>query len=307
MKPLYVPLAGALILTAAFAPAQKLANMGSEGFGLSSSYAKLYDPATVTTFHGKITGVLVASPINGSGNSVRIVVKTKSGGSSLVEVGPQWFVNHQNVKLKTKQNVTVTGSKIMLDGRGSIMARKIVVGRKALVLRNAHGDPYWAANSPAFGPAFVMSPTDYTVGPANRSSAAQPMTNTAPTQTIPPTRIPVMPYNANQPVYMAPAYVSGTIDHFDDVNGNIFMTMNIAGVDKSVFLGPDWYIQRQDITLNPGDIITATILAPLGQPNSAAYAQSITDNGQTIFLRNNVGQSIWAPWFSYPSVAGYNP
>jgi len=282
MKPRYhFCAASVLLLTAAFASAQKLTSYGSGGFGMNSAYAKLYNPSTVITFHGKITGVTVAAPVNGVGNSVRIVVKARSGGSSLVEVGPEWFVDHQNVKLKPKENVTVTGSKIILDGRGSIMARKIVVGRKSMVLRDIYGNPYWSANSLAHGGSIAIA-----------GATSQPRSTVA----VQSARVPVIPYNGTQVVYMSRAVVNGAVDHFNDSNGNIFMTINIDGALREIYLGPDWFIQRQDMVINPGDEVTVNLLTP-SDPRMTAYAESITSNGQTMFLRSPTGTTTWAPYY----------
>ena len=307
MKPLYPVLAfSALLFTAAYAPAQTLTSYGSGGFGLNSTYARLYNPATTVTFRGKITGVEVASPLNGAGNSVRIIVKTRAGGSSLVELGPEWFVNHQLVKLHPRDNVTVTGSKIDIDGRGSIMARRVVVGRKALVLRDVHGNPFWNANTPSVSPALVTNSN----GSAQEIVVTQPATSSQETTTAPVVAPPianatvrVQPYDSPSSVYMSPASVEGIIDHFVNNNGNDFMILNIGGAMKTVYIGPDWYIEHQDVVLNPGDMVTATVLAPVGNPNSPAYAESISDNGATIVLQNIVGGSTWAPW----SPSSYNP
>lgn len=287
MKPLFATLlAGATLLTA-IAPAQRLTSYGSGGFGMNSPYAKLYSTSTVVTFRGKITGVTIGAPIGGAGNSVRIVVKSTNGGSSLVELGPEWFVKNQSVKLKPKSNVTVTGSKIMLDGRGSIMAQKVVVGRKSLVLRDASGNPYWAANSMAFS-----------VAPVSSGTAAQEISNV---NGAPVRNVQVLPVGGTQPVFAAPAVATGMIDHFNFAdNGDVYMIVNVNGVMRNVYLGPNWYIQRQDAVLNPGDFVTMNLLTPINDPNRASYAQSVSANGQTMFFRNNSGAVTWAPWYQYP-------
>ncbi len=155
MRPLLSTfIAGAVLTTAHLAPAQKIQNYGSGGFGLASTYAKLYDPTTTVSFAGRITGITVASPMNGAGNSVRVVVKAKNGGSSLVELGPEWYVNNQRVKLHLKDKVVVHGSKVMLDGRGSIMASRVSKGKQSLVLRDTSGRPFWNATAFAVRPRF---------------------------------------------------------------------------------------------------------------------------------------------------------
>ena len=297
MRPLLSTLiAGALFTTAQLAPAQKIQNYGSGGFGLSSTYAKLYDTTKSVTFAGRITGITVGSPINGAGNSVRIVVKTKDGGSSLVEVGPQWYVNNQRVKLHVRDRVTVRGSKVVLDGRGSIMAARISKGNQTLVLRDTAGRPFWDATAFAVRPAFVTgtTPVQATVG-----TSAQSMTNPAPMQTAAatPQRVPLMPYNSNKTVFADPSQINGTVSNLAVNNGQVFASVALGGGgSQTVYLGPLWYLERQDFTINNGDTVLIDALTPVPNPNHVVYAERLSENGSSIVLRDDTGQEMWQPF-----------
>jgi len=261
---------------------------------MNSSYAKLYNRSSVLTFRGKVTGITVGSAFPGAGNSVRLIVRATNGGSMLVEVGPQWFVDNQRLKLHLKDKVAVTGSKVLLDNRGSIMAQKIVKGRVAMVLRDTAGHPYWAANQDAF------RPTNYVVNSTSGSDAQTISSNNSVVQSEAMRRameLAVMPYNGTAPVYMSPSVVNGTVNRFTNVNGNVFMFLRVAGKDMQVSLGPSWYIQRQDATVNPGDLVSATILSPIPSTNGISYAQSVTGGNGTLYFLNDVGMANWSPWY----------
>src|SRR5207247_4630426 len=65
----------------------------SGGWGLNSPFNRLYDNTTVLTFSGTVTGMQISPPMNGMDAGVSILVKSSNGGTSLVHLGPFWFVN----------------------------------------------------------------------------------------------------------------------------------------------------------------------------------------------------------------------
>lgn len=255
------------------AVAQQLAIYGSGGYGFDSPYSRLYNPNTVIRFTGKVTGKTKGSPMSNTGESMRIIMKASNGGSTLVEVGPSWYVAQQPMRINVGDRLTIVGSKVMLDNRGTVMASQITKGRSGMVLRDANGTPYWAGSRVA------------TTGVA------------VDTQT-PAQRVPVLPLDANRPIYAAPGVLNGTIDHFNIQNGQVFMIMDIGGNPTNVYLGPLWYLQRQDVVLSPGDAVTVNVLTPLSGGQGYVYAQTLTNGSTTLMLRNNTGTNMWAPWFN---------
>src|SRR5690242_18911636 len=93
-----------------WAPAQTVSLSGDPGFNADSPYNKLYNYRTVINFKGKIKGMEVAPPMSGMGNAVSLIVKSTSGATWHVDVGPEWYVNNQQVQLKVDDDVQVTGS-----------------------------------------------------------------------------------------------------------------------------------------------------------------------------------------------------
>lgn len=210
-----------------------------------------------------------------------MIVRANNGGSMLVELGPAWYVNRQVLRLRVRDRVQVVGSKVMLDGRGTVMASQITRGRSGLVLRDASGNPYWAASR-------VVE----TSGVAGNDI---PQTNQ---------RIAIQPVNPGRPIYAAPGTLGGTIQSFDVRNGEVFMLLNTGAGQRVVSLGPLWYIQRQDVALNPGDVVQVNVLTPFGSGNGLVYGQSLSAKGNTVYFRTNTGVNMWSPWFQTISVNG---
>src|SRR5689334_10400078 len=127
IRPTTFVLCGVLLTGIASAQKPRLTS-GTSGAGIDNPYARLWNETWVLNFNGRITGINVGPPAkNDTGNTVQIIVLSPNGGSSFIELGPQWYVDHQTTKLHVGDKVQVTGSKIMRDHRGSIMAGKIVV------------------------------------------------------------------------------------------------------------------------------------------------------------------------------------
>lgn len=276
MRPLPLAwLAFATLAATAPARAQHLAIYGSGGYSFNSPYSKLYNPNTVVRFSGKVTGLTTGAPMAGLGESVRMIVRANNGGSMLVEIGPAWYVNRQALRLKVRDRVSIVGSKVMLDGRGTVLASQITRGRSGLVLRDAEGNPYWAA-----------ARIGQTVGVAGNDN---PQTNQ---------RIAIQPVNPGRPIYAAPGILNGTIQGFNVRNGEVFMALETGANNvQTVSLGPLWYIERQDVALNPGDLVTVNVLTPLSGGNGVVYGQQLSVNGNSVYFRTSTGVNMWSPWF----------
>jgi len=251
---------------------------GTGNLGIDSTYAHLWNEKWVITFSGRITGINVGPPDkNETGNTVQILVQTRNGGTAFTHLGPEWYVNQQKTKLHLGDKVTVTGSKIMLDHRGSVMARKVIVnGSNVLLLRDVRGAPFWMQDSAA-----VVS-----------HKPRVPDPKFTPEQGA--TRIVLVPAGAFGkllPIEMKSVTIEGSIYRFDVDKGVVTMIMQVEGKLRKVYLGPEWMIARQEVSLMPGDHVTAKILAP-NNLDALAYAQSIfTDHG-TLRFRDESGAPL---------------
>lgn len=115
------------------------------GYYADSPYNRLYNTNTMVTFTGKVTGIQEVSPMKGMAGAVTYLVRASNGGTAIVDAGPAWFINNQVAKVHVGNQIQVTGSKVMIDGKGQILASQIVIGKKVLALRRASGFPYWDA------------------------------------------------------------------------------------------------------------------------------------------------------------------
>lgn len=123
------------------------ARMG--GYAYNSPYNRLYSQRSQVTFTGTVTGIQKVVPREGMAEGTTLLVKSKNGGTSVVELGPTWFVDNQVVKIRTGDTVQVTGSKVFVDGRGVILAKLVKRGTGVLALRRPSGLPYWDIAQPA--------------------------------------------------------------------------------------------------------------------------------------------------------------
>lgn len=123
--------------------AQAVVVSGPAGYNADSPYNRLYNTRSVITFKGTIAGMEIAPPMPGMGNAVTILVKAPKGVTWHVDVGPEWYVNNQRTHIKLKDQVQVTGSRVLIEGHSVILAEQIVRNKEVLTLRRPAGRPYW--------------------------------------------------------------------------------------------------------------------------------------------------------------------
>jgi hypothetical protein len=71
-------------------------------------------------------------------------VRTQAGPLS-VHLGPTWFIDNLDTRLGVGDRVTVTGSKVTLNGAPVLIAARVQLGDDVLELRDETGRPHWAA------------------------------------------------------------------------------------------------------------------------------------------------------------------
>jgi len=261
MKKVYLGLlVSAAMAASAVAPCQKAQTIRSGGYEWGSPYNKLYSPSTVITFTGKVTGVQVMQPMSGMDDGALVLVKLANGGTSLVDLGPAWYVNNQPITINVGDRITVTGSKVIVDKRGTVLARKVQKGNDVLLLRDTAGDPLWWAyrNYPNGVPVDQFG---------NQTAYTGTVTGFDTTQ------------------------VNGVVT--DDVvlqtpNGNV-----------TVNLGPAWFVDRQPPMFQLGSNITVyTGTAPTTVGNITIIpAWQVTNATALLNLRSN-GIPVWNGWGS---------
>lgn len=110
--------------------------------GPGMGYGRLYDPATEITAHGVVEAVQHVSYRCRWGGT-HVTLKTKQGTYD-VRLGPTPFLSQNNFSLAKGDSVSVTASKLSVQGATVLVAREVRRNGKTLTLRNAQGVPAWA-------------------------------------------------------------------------------------------------------------------------------------------------------------------
>ena len=121
--------------------------------GTTDAWASLVRKGHKITFQGRVTGVLTSKRDLLSANEVLLLVRNADGGgTTTVDVGPRWFIDHQSAKIRVGDKVQVTGTKVMVSGHGMIISSFIRLrdqGGPVLTSRRLNGTAYWVATETA--------------------------------------------------------------------------------------------------------------------------------------------------------------
>jgi hypothetical protein len=102
---------------------------------------RLYDPATESTFSGRVERLKTVEHGPGVGLHADLVT---SDGPVDVHLGPKAFVEEAGVSLAPGDQVEVVGSRVG-EGEGAfVVARTVKEGDTVVTLRDADGRPRWA-------------------------------------------------------------------------------------------------------------------------------------------------------------------
>jgi len=105
-------------------------------------YSTLFNPATVGTVSGEVVRVEQVLSGNGADYCVHALLKTSKGQVTAI-LGPKSFMDERRLAIAPKDRVTVTGSRISIQGKPFILAME-VTGDRTMKLREASGRPAWA-------------------------------------------------------------------------------------------------------------------------------------------------------------------
>lgn len=134
------PISAAIVLTLLLAGGLAQAQPGG-----GPGAAREYDPATETTMSGVVERVeRVPHGSAGGAEGVHLQLKTDSGETIEVRLGPSWFVDEQPLKIAPGDRIEVRGSALVEGGKPALIAAQVTRGSQTLVLRNPAGVPEWA-------------------------------------------------------------------------------------------------------------------------------------------------------------------
>jgi hypothetical protein len=116
---------------------------GSGGWGVGSQYNRMYNPATVENVSGVVESVDKITPMKGMNSGIHVMLKTDKETIS-IHVGPEWYIERQDVKLEKGDKIEVKGSRVTFSGKPAIIAAEVKKDDRTLVLRDGSGIPAWA-------------------------------------------------------------------------------------------------------------------------------------------------------------------
>jgi hypothetical protein len=76
-------------------------------------------------------------------NGIHLVMKTDQKETISVHLGPEWFLDNQDVQIAKGDAITVNGSKVTYENKPAIIAKTIEKGDSVLELRDDNGFPKW--------------------------------------------------------------------------------------------------------------------------------------------------------------------
>ncbi len=137
----------ALVLVSfTLADAQRWGGKGRWPAWAGNYYHWNWNPATVETIKGEVMTKDTITPPKGRSvlPAVGMTLKKEDAYAVYVHLGPQWYMDKQELAINVGDTVEVTGSKIMVDGNMVLLASSIKKGDKTWQFRDQQGFPYWS-------------------------------------------------------------------------------------------------------------------------------------------------------------------
>jgi hypothetical protein len=102
-----------------------------------------YNPSSIETIQGKVTSVMTPQGKKGMAADMRLDLKTDHGTMPVI-LGPASYVKKEEVKVNKGDEISVTGSRIMMHKKTELVATEIKKGNEKLDLRKSDGTPLWS-------------------------------------------------------------------------------------------------------------------------------------------------------------------
>ncbi len=119
------------------------AQPGPGGAGPRIHFGRLWDAGTVETLKGEVVAVDEYVPgRGGTAYGLRLTLKTDRETIPVV-LGPASYVKEQHFTFEPKDALEVRGSRMLVQGKPTVIAAEVVKGDKSLKLRGEAGRPLW--------------------------------------------------------------------------------------------------------------------------------------------------------------------
>ena len=250
------------------------------GWGRGNPCCRMYNPETSE----KISGVVVSVDeiIRGKEEFYGIHLTVKTDEETVtVHLGPGWYIEKQDTKIEAMDKVEITGSKISYNDKTAIVAYEVKKGDDTLVLRDANGFPAWRG----WRRLSDNQPTKKQGMKWEGSGGWGPKTNYG------------RMYNPK-----TVEIISGEITNVDKITPSKGMSYGIHIVLKTdettlpVHLGPGWYIENQDITIEQNDKVKVIGSRITFDGKPAIIAAKVRKGEEVLILRDENGIPAWSGW-----------
>lgn len=109
-----------------------------------SPYSKIFDSRSVETIKGEVLAIEKFIPLKGMSSGLQVMVRTETD-TIAAYLGPEWFMNNQDMHIEWQDIIEIKGSRIRCDTKAILIAREILRKNDILCLRSAYGFPTWIA------------------------------------------------------------------------------------------------------------------------------------------------------------------
>jgi hypothetical protein len=113
-------------------------------------YSRTFNTSAIEEVSGKVDDVIYSGRENGEDRGVEILLMTKEGPLP-VHLGPAWYLDRQQTRIKTGEKVSVRGARSKMNGQDVLIAEIVKRGGQNMRLRNENGHPVWSAWEKSIG------------------------------------------------------------------------------------------------------------------------------------------------------------
>ena len=255
-------------------------SVGGRGWGPGSSCCRMYNTETSETISGEVISVDKMIRGKGASYSVHITVKAETE-DLVVHLGPGWYIENQDTKIELHDKVEIKGSRIIFNDKPAVIAYEVRKDDEIMVLRDDNGFPAWSGWRRR---SDVQPPTQQKMkwkgsGKWGSKSRYGRMYNPATIETI-----------------------SGEVISVDKITPQKGMSYGVHLSLKSdketidVHLGPGWYIENQDFTIEPEDKVEITGSRIMFDGKPAIIAAEVKEGDEIFQLRDKNGFPAWSGW-----------
>lgn len=78
------------------------------------------------------------------------------------------------------------------------------------------------------------------------------------------------------------------------------LSLRVRDQVHTVHLGPAWFLERQDLSLEPHDVVEVAGARIVFGGQSLLLAAEVVKNGQVLLLRDEQGLPLWSAWRRRP-------